>query len=153
PIGTPPGMRIIQAAISWCRLPLRHIPNHIAPDFLRSKLADPSSCHRLNIDRLPFFDPMMLIFLRGERQMHHLMGRYPIFCKIGGSALLTDTKPNPRSVPTRSVATAHSSPEMRRDIDPHLWHRISPIIINDRFGGEFNPIKDHLPQTVGYRRT
>src|ERR1700745_4206341 len=146
-------MGIVQTSISRSRLPLRHIPNHITPDFFRSKFSDPSSCDWLDIDRLPFLDPMMPVFLAGKSQMHHLVGRYPIFSKIRGGALLTHTKSDTGSVPTRSVATAHSSPEMGRDIDPDLLHWIPPIIINDRFGREFNPVKNQLPQTVGHRRT
>src|ERR1700683_4930287 len=85
--------------------------------------------------------------------MHHLMRRYPIVGKIGSRAFLSDTKPNPGSVPTRSVAAAHSSPETRRDIDPHLLYRIPMIIINDRFRRKLDSIKNQPLQTVGHRRT
>src|ERR1700758_1504636 len=146
-------MGIVQTPISGSWLALWHISNHIAPDFLRSQFTDPGPGDWLDIDGLSFLDPMMLVFLAGKSQMHHLVGRYPIVCKISGSALLTHTKSNTGSVPTRSVTAAHSPSEMGRDIDPYLWHWIPPIVINDRFGGEFNPIKNQLPQTVRYRRT
>src|SRR6516165_3036486 len=126
-------MSIIQASISSSWLPLRHIPDHVAPYFLRGQFADPGSRHGFNIDRLPFLDPMMLIFLAGKSQMHHLMGRYPVVSKIGSRAFPTYTNPNMGSVPARGVPAAHSSPEMERNINTHLLHRIPSIIINDRF--------------------
>ena len=78
PIRTSPGRRPVQTLVAGGGLSLGHVKNELLPHLGQRKLAHLRSGHRLNVGRNPFFNPVVILRHRGERQVNHLVGQYPI---------------------------------------------------------------------------
>src|SRR5215831_6215208 len=82
PIGASPGVRVIEALVARLRQTFGETFHQVVPYALRRKIPRLDPGNRLHVGRESFFDPVMLSINRWERQVHHLVGHYPVALEV-----------------------------------------------------------------------
>src|ERR1700739_4332218 len=64
PIGSPPGMRLVEAAVGASGIALRHVAHHVGPNLFGEQEAALDARNRLNVDGETLLDPVVLVIDR-----------------------------------------------------------------------------------------
>src|SRR5260370_12129762 len=75
-------MGTVESTVARFRQTLRHIAEHLTPDFVRAHNADCGARDRLDIRCDSLLDPVMAVFDRRKAEMNHLVDEFPIALKV-----------------------------------------------------------------------
>src|ERR1700683_855955 len=83
PIGSSPGVGVVEALIPGRGKAVRKTLDKVAPYFRGAQIADLSARDRFHIGRDSFLDPVMLPGNLRKREMDHFMRHDPVVVQIG----------------------------------------------------------------------
>lgn len=99
PVGAAPGVGVVEALIAGSGLALRHVADHIVPDFLGGEIARHYSGNWLDVGGEAFFDPVLgglvFVWILGhgwEGHVSELVGDAPVGGELGRGGVLADAE-------------------------------------------------------------
>src|SRR5450631_2703865 len=109
PIGSAPGVRMIESAITRLRQSVWHRACFVSPHLRSISIARLRTSDAFDVHRQAFREPYMLGANIRQRQMSHLVHEHPIIEELGLRHFAADSKADERSMRAEGRAMANAA--------------------------------------------